>query len=50
MSSNWPLVPTIDRMVKEVIDNIETDKPQASESKKDKSIINESKNSMALDK
>ena len=34
MSSNKPLVPTIENMVKEVINNMETDKTQASKSKK----------------
>ena len=33
MSSNKPLVPTTEKMVKEVINNMETDKPQASQTK-----------------
>ena len=41
MSSNNQLVPTTENMVKEVISNTETDKPQASQNKKDKSIRNE---------
>ena len=31
MSSNKPLVPTAEEMVKEVISNMEIDKPQASQ-------------------
>ena len=41
MSYNNPLVPNTENMVKEVINNTETDKPQASKNKKDKSIRNE---------
>ena len=40
MSSNKPLVPTTEKMVKEMIINMETDKPQASQTRKDKSIRN----------
>ena len=50
MYSNKPLVPTTEKMVKEVINNMETDKPKASQTKKDKSISNESNKFMALDK
>ena len=50
MSSNNPLVPTTENMVKEVIINMETDKPQASQTKKDKYISNESNKGMALNK
>ena len=46
MSSNKPLVPTTENMVKEVINNTETDKPQASQTKIDKSISNESNKDM----
>ena len=44
------MVPTTDKMVKEGINNMETDKPQASKSKKYKYISNESNKGMALDK
>ena len=50
MSSNKPLVPTTENMLKEAISNMETDKPQASQTKKDKSISNESNKGMALNK
>ena len=50
MSSNKPLVPTTEKMVKEVINNTETNKPQASQTKKDKYIRNESNKVMELDK
>ena len=50
MSSNNPLVPTTENMVKEVIINMETDKPQAYQTKKDKSISNESNKGMTLNK
>ena len=40
MSSNKPLVPTTEKMAKEVIINMERDKPQASQTKKYKSINN----------
>ena len=50
ISSNNPLVPTTENMVKEVINNTETDIPQVSKTKKDKSISNESNKCMALDK
>ena len=33
MSSNKPLVPTAEDIVKEVISDMETDKPQASQTK-----------------
>ena len=41
MSSNKPLVPTTENTVKEVISNMEIDKPKASQNQKDKSISNE---------
>ena len=41
MSSDKPLVPTTENIAKEVISNMETDKPQSSKTKKDKSISNE---------
>ena len=44
------MVPTTEKMVKEVISNMETDKTQASQTKKDKSISNESNKGMALKK
>ena len=50
MSSNKTLVPTTENMVNEVINNMETDKPQESQTKKDKSISNESNKGTALDK
>ena len=50
MSYNKPLVPTTEKMFKEVINNMETDKPQASQSKKYKSRSNESNKVMELDK
>ena len=37
-------------MVKEVINNMETEKPQESKTKKDKSISNESNKDTALNK
>ena len=37
-------------MIKEVISNMETDKPQASQTKNKKSIRNESNNGMPLNK
>ena len=37
-------------MVKEVISNMETDKPQESQTRRDKSISNESNKGMALNK
>ena len=50
MSSNFPLIPTTEDMVKEVIGNLETDKPQESQTKKDKSISNESNKGTSLNK
>ena len=50
MSSNNQLVPKTEDMVKEVIINIKTDKPQASKTKKDRYIRNESSKGMALNK
>ena len=50
MSSNKLLVPTTENMVKEVISNMETDKPQAYQTKKYKYISNESNKGMALNK
>ena len=46
MSYNNTLVPTEEEMVKEVISNMETDKPQASQTKNKESIIK----GMALNK
>ena len=48
MFSNNPLVPITENIVKEVINNMETDKPKAYQTKKDKSIRNEPKRGMAL--
>ena len=50
MSSNKPLVPTTENMIKEVISNTETDKPQASQTEKDKYISNESDKGIKLNK
>ena len=50
MSSNKPLVPTTEDIVKEVISNMETDKPQASQTKKNNYISNESNKVIALNK
>ena len=50
MYFNKSLVPTTENMSKEVISNTETDKPQASQTKKDKYISNESNKGMALNK
>ena len=50
MYSNKPLVPTTEEMVKEVISNMKTDKPQASQTKNKKSISNESNRGMGLNK
>ena len=50
MSSNNPLIPTTEEMVKDVIGNLKIDKQQASQSKNEKPIINESDKDMALDK
>ena len=50
MSSNNPLVPTTEQMVKEVIINMEKEKPQAYQTKNKKSISNESNKVMALNK
>ena len=50
MSSNNPLFPTTEDMVKEMISNMETDKTQASQTKNKKSIINVSKEGVALNK
>ena len=50
MSSNNPLVPTIEYMVKEVISNLETEKPQASQTKNKMTINNESDKDMAFNK
>ena len=47
--SNKPLVPTTEDIVKEVISNMETDKPQASQTKKNY-ISNESNKVIALNK
>ena len=44
------MVPTTEKMVKEVINNMETYKLQSSQTKKDKYISNESNKGMALDK
>ena len=41
MSSNKPLVTTTEKIVKEVISNMEIEKPQVSQTKKYKSISNE---------
>ena len=49
MYSNNQLVPTTEETVKEVISNLETDKPQAYQTKK-KPISNESNKGMALNK
>ena len=49
MYSDEPLVPTTENMIKEVINNTETDKPQAYQTKKYKSIRNESNKGMELD-
>ena len=50
MSSNIPLIHTTENMVKEVISNTEIDRPQTSQTKKDKSIINLSSKGMTLNK
>ena len=50
MSSKNPFVPTAENMFKEVIINTETDKQQASKTKKDKSISNKSNKSMSFNK
>ena len=50
MSSNKPLVPTTEEMVKEVVSNMETDKPRASQTKNKNSISNASNKFMALNK
>ena len=50
MSYNNPLVPTKEKMFKEVLSNMETDKPQAYQTKKDKSINNESSKGTELNR
>ena len=50
MSSNKPLVHTTYKMVKEGINNMETEKPLASKSKKDKFISNKSNKGTELNK
>ena len=50
MSSNNPLVPKTEEMVKEVIDNLKTDKTQASQTKNKNPTSNESYKYMALNK
>ena len=50
MSSNNPLVPTTEETVKEVMGNLKTYKPQASQTKNKKPIRNESNKDMALNK
>ena len=50
MSSNNPLVPTTEKTVKEIVGNLKTDKPQASQTKNKKPIINESNKCMTLNK
>ena len=50
MPSNNPFVPTTEKMVKEVIKNMGKDKPQASQTKKDKYISNESNKGMTFNK
>ena len=50
MSSNNPLVTTTEKMVKEVINNMETDKPQASQTTKYKPISNESNKDISSNK
>ena len=50
MYSNKPLVPTTEEMVKEVIINMETDKPQSSQTKNKNYISNESNKGMASNK
>ena len=50
MSSNKPSFRTAENMVTEVICNMVTSKPQASQTKKDKLISNESNMGMALNK
>ena len=50
MYSNKPLVPTTERMVKEVIINMKTDKPQAFKTIKDEYIRNELNKDTALNK
>ena len=50
MYPNNPLVPTTEDTVKEVIGYLKTDKPQASQTKNEKSISNESNKGMALNK
>ena len=44
------MIPPTENMVKEVINNMETEKPQASQTKTYKYISNESNKVMALDK
>ena len=44
------MVLTTENMFKEVISNMETDKPQEYQTKKDKSISNESNKGMSLNK
>ena len=50
MSSKNPLVPTTEETVKEVIGILKKDKPQASQTKNKKPIINESNKDMAFNK
>ena len=50
MSSNNPLVPTTEETTKEVISNLETYKPQASQTKNKNPIRNESNKGMTLNK
>ena len=50
MSSNIPLVPTIEDTVKEVIGNLKTYKQEASQTKNKNPISNESDKDMTLNK
>ena len=50
MFSNNPLVPITEKIVKEVINNMETDKPQASQTKQKIYISNESNKGVSFNK
>ena len=50
MSSNNPLIPTTEDTVKDVIGNLKTDKQEASKTKNEKPISNDSDKYMALNK
>ena len=50
MSSNIPLTPATEDTVKDVIGNLKTDQQEASHTKNEKPISNDSDKDMALDK